>query len=280
MKPGSIQIITTDDGSPTLYFGEYDEAMHTQSGAYTESLIKHIYPSRILDAGGESLSVLDIGFGLGYNILALLMEIKKCHKARPLSVVSLEKDRSYAPFLEKIHFDDEREIYFDLVKKAFMTGEAREGPINISVLLGDARETILTVQHRSFDAVFHDPFSPSKNPELWSVEYFRHILGLMKGTAVLTTYSSAAQVRMAMLDAGFIVGKGPSMGRKREGTIASGGPIVDPLDAGELQALRENYKSTPYRDPGLRTDREDILKRRLKEMEEVRVRAYHQAHQK
>ena len=40
MEQENFQIIKTGDGSYTLYLKEYDEQMHSRSGAYEEALLK------------------------------------------------------------------------------------------------------------------------------------------------------------------------------------------------------------------------------------------------
>ncbi len=71
-----------------------------------------------------------------------------------------------------------------------------------------------------FDAVFLDPFSPPKNPEMWTEEFFREIKKRMKKGARLTTYSCARMVRDNLRNAGFRVYDGPKVGRRGPSTIA------------------------------------------------------------
>ena len=68
------------------------------------------------------------------------------------------------------------------------------------------------------------------------------------------------------MEAGFTVGKAPSLGRKREGTLAAKGPLAEPLGADELARLRREPKATPYRDETLAGARGEILERRRSEM--------------
>ena len=82
MKNNDYSIINTEDGTYSLYSEEYRQAMHSTSGAYQEAVLKHIYPSQILNSTGTELYVLDIGFGIGYNILALLHEFFRKKKAK------------------------------------------------------------------------------------------------------------------------------------------------------------------------------------------------------
>lgn len=263
-------LMKTDDGSTTLFIEEYEQAMHSTSGAYEESLLKHLLPSGILNEKTRTVNILDIGFGLGYNILALVQEYCENKKSNPINIISIEKERTFIPFMDKIKFNDKKDITYELVKEAYSKGEAKKTGINILVKFGDAREIIQTLEAETFDAVFQDPFSPSKNPELWSLEYFKKIYTLMKKTGILTTYSSANQIRRAMLEAGFYIGKGPSVGKKREGTVASPAPLGKKLLPEDLTAIYNDPRSIPYRDKNLSLKRESILQERLLEIKEMK----------
>ncbi|MBN2158016.1 MAG: hypothetical protein JW807_01380 [Spirochaetes bacterium] len=270
MDHADFKIVKTNDGSYTLYFKEYNEHMHSLSGAYEEALLKHVRPSGILEKTGDRCSVLDVGFGLGYNILALITELSAQKYSGQVSILSLEKERTLLPVLQSLFFNDPRDDAFASIKHAYETGDCHYGNNTIRVLFGDARESVRTITDTLFDAVFFDPFSPSRNPELWSVDFFRHIFRLMSHDAVLTTYSSAPQVRVALLDAGFLIGKGPSVGGKREGTLAAKTSIINPLSAGELDAVFVNRRAVPYRDENLSSTREAIITIRSNEIRKNR----------
>ena len=262
----SEYLVKTDDGSTTLFLEEYEQAMHSTSGAYEESLLKHVIPSRILEEKERSLNVLDIGFGLGYNVLALIYEYKERGMTNPVNIISLEKEKNFTPFMDQIEFSGTRENTYSLVKKAYNDGTAKEGNISISVIFGDARNVIGSLKKEFFMAVFQDPFSPAMNPELWSLEYFRLIYSLMDKKGIMTTYSSALHIRRAMIEAGFFIGRGPSVGKKREGTTASKSSLMDQLNIEEIRVIMENPKSAPYRDKNLDLDRKTILAERLNEI--------------
>jgi chorismate dehydratase len=261
-------LIQTDDGSTTLFMEEYEQAMHSTSGAYEESLLKHVIPSGILKEKKIPVNVLDIGFGMGYNILALINEYNKKKRKNILNIISLEKNKSFAQFMSEVRFNDGRDSFYSLVKKAYSEDRCNSENINILVKFGDAREIIKTFEDKKFDAVFQDPFSPSKNPELWSLDYFKIIRRIIKKEGIITTYSSALQVRRALIEAGFHIGRGPSVGMKREGTIASPSPVKHELLPDDISAVMNDPKSVPYRDKLLSLSRELILQNRL---EEIRV---------
>ncbi|HOP61738.1 MAG TPA: MnmC family methyltransferase [Spirochaetota bacterium] len=262
-------LIQTADGTSTLFLEEYDQTMHSDSGAYEESLLKHVYPSGVLKLHQKNINVLDIGFGLGYNVLALIYEFQKTNKNSTLNIVSLEKDKTLHPFIKKIKFNDDRDIIYSFIRDVYLEGKGSMGNINLEILFGDGREFLKEMSGIKFDAVFQDPFSPSKNPEMWSVEYFSCINKLMSESAILTTYSSADHIRMAMIEAGLKTGIGPSVGRKREGTLASKSELPELLPEERIRQITGNIKSEPYRDFRLSMEREEILSERL---ERIRAR--------
>jgi len=270
MNDNKEYLIKTDDGTTTLFSNEYDQAMHSTSGAYAESLLKHVIPSGILEKQQKTLNVLDIGFGMGYNILALINEYYYKKQNNTLNIISLEKEKSYAQFMDKIRFNDERDKIYSFVKKAYSQGEVHDKNINIILKFKDARKIIQDLDSETFDAVFQDPFSPSKNPELWSLEYFKNIHRIIKKEGILTTYSSASHIRRALIEAEFHIGKGPSVGKKREGTIASPSPLQNGLFSEDISAILNDPKSVPYRDSSLSLNRESILQGRLNEIKKLK----------
>lgn len=263
MDKPSYTIIKTEDGSDSLYAEEYQEAMHTISGAYQEALIKHVYPSRLLEKQGNSpLCVLDVGFGLGYNSLALMAEFSTKFPSRPLSIYALEKSSHLTRFIESISFNDHRDRFYKRFPDLFRDGVLNIGPISCHLLIGDARKTLASIQSMSFDAVFFDPFSPSKNPELWTREFLSLVKRCMNETAILTTYSSSKHIRKAMLQAGFCIAKAPSLKPKKEGTIASPAELHNAMSDDEKAKLLSNNSIIPYTDPNLDDKPESIAARR------------------
>ncbi len=275
-------LLTTDDGTSTLFLGEYEQAMHSTSGAYEESLLKHVIPSGILQQKDKNLTVLDIGFGLGYNVLALMNELSIKEESEKVTIISLEKERYFLEFMNSIKFNDSRDLIYNFIKEVYCSGEGNFKGINLKIVFGDARETIKSLNGMKFHAIFQDPFSPSKNPELWSTHYFKLLKELLTDKGIITTYSSADQIRRAMIESGLHIGRGPSVGKKREGTIASLFETNTNIDEIEKKEIIENLKSEPYEDPDFKFSREEILQNRLSRIRDLKneFKECHQVHQK
>ena len=199
----------TGDGSITLYNKQYEENYHSTSGALEEAFKKFVEPCKVKDG----MSILDICFGLGYNVLAAMTAAKN------LKIISLEKDKTVMREMQGLEVPEKLKGKYEIVKKAAKALVYKDENYEINIILGDATQTIKTL-HKRFDAVFLDPFSPPKNPELWTEEFFKDIKKVMNPGAILATYSCAGVVRRNLKSAGFEVKDGPIVGRRSPGTVA------------------------------------------------------------
>lgn len=207
-------IVQTDDGSYTFFSSDYSEHYHSVTGAIEESFEKFVKPCRISDG----MNLLDICFGLGYNSCAAM------DTARGLNIVALEKDFRILSKISQLDPDFKNySIIKSLVKGVNSCTKLlrySDSSYKIKILVGNALQTIKSISEISFDAVFLDPFSPRKCPELWTHEFFKDIIGIMKPKGILATYSCAKIVRSNLKKAGFTVKDGPCVGRRSPSTVA------------------------------------------------------------
>ena len=274
-----FDVLQTEDGSYTIYHNDYAESMHSKFGAYEEALHKHLHPSKVLNLSNDNILILDIGFGIGYNVLAAIIEFKNKKPLTKLNIISFEKNNSHLSQMDSIHFNDQRDEYYHIVRSALKNGEYKSHNLNIKIIFGDARHSIKSLHKVQANAVFQDPFSPSKNPELWTVEFFREIYRITDTNGMLTTYSSAAQIRRGLMEAGFYITRCPKAGNKKEGTIASKKEIANSFNNKEHLLLLNDIKSTPYHDYTFNESRENILSRRINTMKERRLKVNHRVPQ-
>lgn len=214
-------MVLSEDGSYTAYSKEYDEHYHsTRDGALFESLIKHVEPAFKVKAHQSEITVLDICFGLGFNTLTTIYYHKKNALCSKLNIFSPELDASLVQSLKNFtypkEFDELKDIIFELSKSGVYSDEN----LHIELFLGDARKYIKSFTPQMFDIVYQDAFSPSANPALWTKEYFGDIKNIIKEDAVLTTYSMALPVRLALHENGFLLYLNSGEGF-RDATVAS-----------------------------------------------------------
>ena len=88
-----MKLYITEDGSPTLYNNNFKEYYHSKSGALEEAFEKFVNPCKIKElASNNNIKILDIGFGLGYNVIAAIDTALKQNKKCVIEIISLEKN--------------------------------------------------------------------------------------------------------------------------------------------------------------------------------------------
>ena len=214
------RLVRSDDGSCTAYSAEYDEHYHsTKDGALTESLKKHVVPAFSCFEGADSLRILDICFGLGFNTLATLHYSKENAPDVKVEIVSPELDEVLVRSLNTFEYPSIFDPFKDVIEAVSATGCYEDEKIKIEVLFGDARKHLPTLD-KPFDIIYQDAFSPEHNPALWTTEYFAELARLTHQISVVTTYSTALRTRLALYENGLNVylNKGEGF---RDATVAS-----------------------------------------------------------
>ncbi len=198
-------LVLCEDGTYTLFSHEFEEPYHsTKDGALHESLEKHVKPSLILKKDNSELVILDICFGLGYNTFATLYTIRKNHLKTKVHIFSPEFDEALVRSLDTFDFPPEFESIKHIIKEVSQNLSYEDEQFKIEVLLGDARESIPKIA-KKIDIVYQDAFSPAHNPLLWTKEWFSGVRAICNDDAILTTYSTAAAIRLGLYENGFYI---------------------------------------------------------------------------
>ena len=265
--------VATADGSPTLYHPGFRQHFRSLAGAETETARKFLEPGRLEERlrSGETVRLLDIGFGLGGNVAGAVRVAERVRRGR-LIILSLEIDPELPTTAAGLHPPDSLE-------GRLAAAVAREGIFEtefarVELRLDDARRSVAGLpEQERFDLIFQDGFSPDCNPELWSYDLVRLLVRHLAPGGRIVSYCSAFPYRGALLRAGLTVGESAPFGRKRGGTVA-GRDFVPalPLTEKERGILCRSTAGVVYRDPGLHGTREALLARRRKLVERLRRR--------
>ena len=199
------ELVLCEDGTHTLYSKEFDEPYHsTKDGALHESLEKYVKPSLLLKKDKHTLVILDICFGLGYNTFATLHHIKKNNLQTKVHILSPEFDEALVRSLDTFDFPPEFDTIRPIIKAISEDLYYEDEQFKIEILLGDARQSIPQIKEK-IDIVYQDAFSPIHNPLLWTYEWFRELRVICNDDAILTSYSTAAAIRLGLYENGFYI---------------------------------------------------------------------------
>jgi tRNA U34 5-methylaminomethyl-2-thiouridine-forming methyltransferase MnmC len=262
----------TQDGSYTFFSEEFGEAFHSHQGAKAEAFQKFADATHLRQKAQQcSIRLLDVCYGLGYNTAAALEVIKEVNPNCNIEVHGLELDPTVpigavTPELLQYWSNDVQ----DILKSLAHHHECQQDHLKARLLMGDARQTIQHLAGFQADAIFFDPFSPRRCPQLWTVEFFELVTKCLAPAGTLSTYSRSASVRKALLEAGLCIGTIPLKEQLfshewSQGTVAAwSSETLHPLSQMEQEHLNTRA-AIPYRDRTLSDSAAEILERHQQE---------------
>jgi tRNA U34 5-methylaminomethyl-2-thiouridine-forming methyltransferase MnmC len=217
------EIIQTQDGSTTIHLPEWNESYHSKHGAVQEAY--HVFIKNGLSLfKGQSIAVLEIGFGTGLNAFITYLETQKL----PNQTVNYTGIEAYPIALEEALqmnypklIQEEKSFVFDLMHQ--VSWEIKHN-ISPNFTLTKRKQFFQDINDSgAFDLIYFDAFGFRVQPELWSESIFKLMHAALKDKGVLVTYACRSSIKKAMLSAGFSVEKLPGAPGKREMLRASKG---------------------------------------------------------
>lgn len=225
----------SDDGR--IYAPDFGDVYASRSGAWGQARAVFIggceLPARWQD--GRCLRLLETGFGLGVNFLATWAELKASSSRARLHYVAVEKHPFTAADLRsalQLSIDSAEPVLAErlrplaegllsqwpLLLPGFHVLELDE-QVTLTVIFGDIADALPRIAGR-FDAFYLDGFAPDRNPDMWSPAVLGQLAALAAPDARLSSWCVAGAVRRTLSDLGFMVGKRPGFGGKRDCLVA------------------------------------------------------------
>ena len=203
----NLSLKETTDGGTTLYSAAFDQYYHSIFGPKQES--DCVFIDLGLAYAFEQFTetnILEMGFGTGFNALltakeALLKQKKVSYTGLEAYPITAEVAKQIEADLEPLHLYSWDEVH---VLSSYFSFQ------KIHTSLQDFQTT------QKFNLVYYDAFAPSSQPELWTLDIFEKLAGMMEKGGILTTYCSKSYVQRNLRSAGFLVEKHPGPYRKRE----------------------------------------------------------------
>ncbi|NLZ94576.1 MAG: tRNA (5-methylaminomethyl-2-thiouridine)(34)-methyltransferase MnmD [Bacteroidales bacterium] len=213
------KLITTDDGSHSLFVPHLNEHYHSTHGAIQES--RHVFINMGLNACKlQQVNVLEIGFGTGLNAFSTQLESKETGKQ--IHYTSLElypldiKSAKQLNYAQQLTDEDEASHFLALHEAPW--GETVEitPTFTLHKIEADFSKPDNININTRFDVIYFDAFAPEKQPEMWTQQIFNKLFSLCNKNGTLTTYCAKGIVRRMFESAGFIVERLPGPPGKRE----------------------------------------------------------------
>lgn len=214
-----LKIISTSDGSDTVYIPAINEHYHSVNGAIQES--KHVF----IEAGYRKtalnpVKILELGFGTGLNSLLTLYESFK--DGRNVEYITVEKfplpeniwkELNYSRF-----FPAGQRPFFNLIHECGWENTCMiSDNFSLLKLKKDFRDIDLNT---GVDLVYFDAFAPEKQPGLWTFDLLSAVCSLINNGGIFVTYSSRGQLKRDLTRLGFSVEHPPGPPGKRHITRA------------------------------------------------------------
>ncbi|MDE6887021.1 MAG: hypothetical protein K2P17_08315 [Helicobacteraceae bacterium] len=162
--------------------------------------------NNLYNANMAPFRILDICFGLGYNSFFTIAYAKRL--GLRVEIYAPESDLDLLKKLNSLKYPKILSNYLDLrdILDSISNGvDYQNEDAKLVVFKGNAIDFISNFSDNFFDIIYQDAFSPTKNKELWSVEYFKSLFRILKIKGIISTYSSASQIRQNAAISGFYV---------------------------------------------------------------------------
>lgn len=201
------EVIVTSDGSTSIFLPDWNESYHSKHGAIQEAY--HVFIQNGLSLfKGQSVSVLEIGFGTGLNALITFLESQSdCQKIEYTGVEAYPVEISE---VQKMNYPNT--LNAEGLETVFrkMHDCKWETPVKISdnfILTKQQKFFHEIADENLFDIIYFDAFGYRVQPELWTENIFLKMFKALKNNGVLVTYACRTPIKKAMLSSGFRVEK-------------------------------------------------------------------------
>src|SRR5262245_29262582 len=222
------------EGLFSIHSLAHAETMHPGLGPVAEARALYVEQLRLVERlrghRGEFV-IWDVGLGAAANVLTVLQALRSLGLC--VRIVSFDETLEPLGFacahrVALGYLEGHEPALAQLLERQRTTFDwgSGGGSVDWEIQLGDFPSLLAKAGAESWakpHLVLFDPWSPAKNPAMWTAPLFARLYELLDPTrpCVLPTYSRSTLLRVALLLAGFWVGTGRPTGRKEETTVAA-----------------------------------------------------------
>ena len=217
------KIITTADGSHSIFVPAYNENYHSVHGAIQES--QHVF----IDAAFKEKSkentdirIFEMGFGTGLNAFMTYLEQKKQDNKIHIHYHTIEafpislEAAFQLNYVEKLNANSEKTAFETLHQTVWNETTDISPYFHLTKYLNKIEE--IDLPNNYFDIIYFDAFAPSSQANLWTAEIFTKMYNCLKINGIRTPYCAQGVVKRTMKSVGFKLEALPGPIGKREMT--------------------------------------------------------------
>ncbi|WP_183566691.1 tRNA (5-methylaminomethyl-2-thiouridine)(34)-methyltransferase MnmD [Mucilaginibacter sp. SP1R1] len=219
MADKNLEIVTTADGSKTIYNAEVGELYHSRNGALQES--QHVFVNSglhyfLAQNNAKEVSILEVGFGTGLNFL-LSADVCTANNIA-LNYTGIEAYPLDAEMMAQTGYEQYTsatlwESYVTNYPQALANkvtldayGQLQIAHIKLMEFNTDER----------YDIIYFDAFASARQPEMWEQEAISHVITFLKPGGVFVTYAITGNLKRMLKALGLKIEKVPGAAGKRE----------------------------------------------------------------
>jgi tRNA U34 5-methylaminomethyl-2-thiouridine-forming methyltransferase MnmC len=210
----------TADGSHTLFDAQWGETFKSRHAAGLESQEVFIRPGVLENPRfreERTFHILEMGLGLATNCRACLATV-----SNKTSFIYTAIEADLAGLETLLSTNQIETSNHSWIQTLLREGKAMPRPGFEVRLINEKFIPALDALPGPFDAIFHDPFSPARNPEGWTEEIAKKLFQVLSPNGRLVTYSVSRIAKEIFSKAGFEMTKLrlPELLHKRESLLA------------------------------------------------------------
>jgi tRNA U34 5-methylaminomethyl-2-thiouridine-forming methyltransferase MnmC len=231
-----LELVSTADGSKTIYNSEVGENYHSRHGALQES--RHVFLNaglkyfldqiKAASTGGNLpdgqaslertgvVSILEVGFGTGLNFLLSADYCTNQHTG--LAYTGIEAYPLSNQLISQTGYDEYMSApVWDSFLKHYPESLIKPVEINPYCQLQTVHCKLLDFKSDTkYDVIYFDAFASANQPEMWDEKAISHAISFLNPGGIFVTYAITGNLKRTLKSLGLKVEKAPGAPGKRE----------------------------------------------------------------
>lgn len=203
----NVEIITTKDGSSSLFVPNLNETYHSTHGALQES--QYVYIDKGLDylveRGIKSIDIFELGFGTGLNAILTYLYWNN-HSDININYTTIEKYPLEAEIINKLTYNgitnnkEVDEVFKNLHNLEWSVQKEIAKGFSFTKLHQDINAF---TSKEKYNIIYYDAFAPSRQSEMWELQLLQKMKNMLAVGGILITYCAQGEFKRNLKKLGF-----------------------------------------------------------------------------